>query len=69
MHLSAAGQLGAAALAHVAQLKIWTGFSLILGTFQKCNFRTESKKLFCRIKYVKAHQVVRFARFYGLESI
>ena len=30
-----------------APLKIWTDFSLILGNFQKCNFRTESKKLSC----------------------
>ena len=36
-------------------LKICTDFSLILGTLQKCNFRTESKKLSFYIDHVKAH--------------
>ena len=37
-----------------------TDFSLILGTFQKFNFWIESKKLFCCIKHVKAHQILKF---------
>ena len=43
-----------------ARLKKRTDFSPILGTFQKCNFCIESKKLFCCIKHIKAHQILKF---------
>ena len=43
-------------------LKKRNNFNLILGTFQKCNFWIESKKLFCRTKHVKAHQIPKFCK-------